>query len=67
VPCVLAGDEIGISQGFDGPWRDVAEIADRRGDEMQAGNETMRGLRSLERIILGGLDRRCSERFLLRQ
>ena len=40
---VLAGDQIGRGQGLERPQRDVAQVADRGGDQMQASSEP-RGL-----------------------
>lgn len=37
VPRVLAGDEVGILQHFERAERDVAKIADGRGDEGEHG------------------------------
>ena len=41
-PRVLAGDEIGGGQCLQGTERDVAEVADRGGDDMQAGRQGSR-------------------------
>src|SRR4029077_10515505 len=41
-PGVLAGDYIGRREGLQRPERDVAEVADRGGDEMQTGREPRR-------------------------
>ena len=42
-PCVFAGDDVDAGQGFQRAQRDVAEIADRRRHQMQAGNRLRRG------------------------
>ena len=42
-PGILAGDQVDTGQGLQRPQRDVAEIADGRGDQMQAGNRLGRG------------------------
>ena len=41
-PAVLAGDHVGRGKGFQRPERDVAQVADRGGDEVQPGGEPWR-------------------------
>jgi hypothetical protein len=37
--CVLAGDQVGRRQHFEGAQGDVAQIADRRGDKVKPGRK----------------------------
>ena len=39
---VLAGDQVGAGQGFERAHGDVAQVADRGGDEVQAGRQRRR-------------------------
>ena len=41
-PRVLAGDQVGRGEGLQRPQRDVAQVADRGGDEVQPGGEPRR-------------------------
>ena len=41
-PAVLAGDHVRRGKGFQRPERDVAQVADRGGDEVQPGGEPWR-------------------------
>ena len=41
-PRVLAGDHVGRREGLQRPQRDVAQVADRGGDEVQSGGEPRR-------------------------
>ena len=52
---VLAGDQVGAGQHLQRPHGDVAQVADRGGDQMQAGRQRWRGHRlAMEDIAPGG-------------
>ena len=50
--CVLAGDEIDAAQGLQRPQRDVPQVADRGGDEIEHGRARIRRAPALRPVQL---------------
>ncbi len=56
---VLAGDQVGAGQRFQRAQRDVAEIADRGGDDMQPGRKLADVDRLAAKRVSGVASRSC--------
>ena len=52
--CVLGEDAVAAFQNPDGPVGDVLEVADRRGDEVEAGARASSGAVSKDSCMVDG-------------